>query len=51
MKGKWHASIEAIAKVTTDVLKTVSINDMEKSFDNLLERANVCIDAEGEYID
>jgi len=51
MKGKWHASIEAIEKATTDVLKTIPIKDMEKSFDNLLERANLCIDAEGVYID
>ena len=51
MKGKWHSSIEAIEKATTDVLKTIPIKDMDKSFDNLLERANLCIDAEGEYID
>ena len=49
MKGKWHASIEAIEKATTDVLKAIPIKDMEKSFDNLLEHANLCIDAQGEY--
>ena len=50
MKEKWHASIEAIEKATTDVLKTIPIKNMENLFDNLLERANLCIDAEEEYI-
>lgn len=51
MKGKRHESIEAIESAVTDVLKTIPKKDIEKSFDNLLERANLCIGAEGEYID
>lgn len=51
IKGKLHESVEAIQSTVTDVLKTITKKDIEKSFDNLLVRANLCIDAEGDYID
>ena len=38
MKGKHYADVDAIQKVSTAITK----DDLKKSFDNLLDRANRC---------
>ena len=40
MKGKRYADVDAIQK-----------DDLKKSFDNLLDRANRCIQCEGDYFE
>ena len=42
MKGKRYADVDAIQKAS---------NDLKKSFDNLLDRANRCIQCEGDYFE
>ena len=47
MKGKRSADVDAIQKASTAIPK----DDLKKSFDNLLDRANRCIQCEGDYFD
>ena len=49
MKGKRFASVEAIQKACTDILKDIPVNDLEHSFEKLLYRAKQCIEAGGDY--
>ncbi|CAK9801097.1 Mariner Mos1 transposase [Anthophora plagiata] len=51
MKGNRFASIEDIQRSTTSNLNIIPINDIKRSFNALLERANCCISAEGEYFE
>ena len=39
MKGKRFASVEAIQKACTDILKDIPVNDLKHSFEKLLDRA------------
>ena len=43
MKGKRHADVDAIQKASTATLNAIPKDDLKKSFDNLLDRANHCI--------
>ena len=47
MKGKRYADVDAIQKASNAVLK----HDLKKSFDNLLDGANRCIQCEGDYFE
>ena len=51
MKGKRFASVEAIQKACTDILKDISVNDLQHSFEKLLDRAKQCIVAGGDYFE
>lgn len=51
MKGNRYADVDAIQKATTAILNAISTNDLKKSFDNLLDRAKRCIQAEGDYFE
>ncbi len=51
MKGKRYIDVDAIQKAATTILNAVPKDDLKKSFDNLLERANRCIQSEGEYFE
>lgn len=51
MKGKRYADVEAIQKACTDILKDISIDDLKHSFDMLLDRANRCIESQGDYFE
>ena len=50
MKGKRFASVEAIQKACTDILKDIPVNDRKRSFKKLLDRAKQCIEARGDYL-
>ena len=50
MKGKRFADLDAIQNASTAVLNALPKDDLKKSFDNLLDRANRCIQCEGDYI-
>ena len=43
MKGKRYADVDA----STAILNAIPKDDLKKSFDNLLDRANRCIQCEG----
>ena len=49
MKGKRYADVDAIQKASTAILNAIPKDDLKKSFDNLLDRANRCIQCEGDY--
>lgn len=51
MKGKRFDDVKHIQKATTDILKKITVEEMKKSFDELLNRANRCIAAEGDYFE
>ena len=51
MKGKRFASVEAIQKACTDILKDIPVNDLKHSFEKLLDRAKQCIEARGDYFE
>ena len=40
MKGKRYADVDAIQNASTAVLNALPKDDLKKSFDNLLDRAN-----------
>ena len=51
MKGKRFASVEAIQKACTDILKDIPVNDRKDSFEKLLDRAKQGIEAGGDYFE
>ena len=51
MKGKCYADVDAIQKASTAILNAIPKVDLKKSFDNLLDRANRCIQCEGDYFE
>ena len=51
MKGKRFASVEAIQKACTDILKDIPVNGLKHSFEKLLDRAKQCIVAGGDYFE
>ena len=51
MKVKRYADVEAIQKASTAILKAIPNDDLKKKFDNLLDRANRCIQCEGDYFE
>ena len=51
MKGKRYADVDAIQKASTVILYAIPKNDLNKSFDNLLDRANRCTQCEGDYFE
>ena len=51
MKGKSYADVDAIQKASTTILNALPKDHRNKSFDNLLDRANRCIPCEGDYFE
>ena len=51
MKGIRYSDIDAIQKASTAILNAIQKDDLKKSFDNLLDRANCCIQCEGDYFE
>ena len=51
MKGKRYADVAAIQKASTAILNAIPKNDLKKSFDNLLDHSNRCIQYEGDYFE
>ena len=51
MKGKHYADVDAIQKASTAIINAISKEDLKKSFDNLLDPANRCIQCKGNYFD
>ena len=51
MKGKRYADVAAIQKASIAILNAILKDDLKKSFDNLLDRANRCIQCEGDYFE
>ena len=51
MKGKHYADVDAIQKASTGILNAIPMDDLKKSFDKLLDRANRCIQCEGDYFE
>ena len=51
MKGKRYADVDAIQKASTAILNAILKDDLKKSFDSLLDRANRCIQCEGDYFE
>ena len=51
MKGKRYADVDAIQKASTAILNAIPKDELKKSFDNLLDRANRCIQCEGDYFE
>ena len=51
IKGKHCADVDAIQKASTVTLNAIPKDDLKKSFDNLLDRANRCIQCEGDYFE
>ena len=51
MKGKRYADVDAIQKAWIAILNAIPKDDLKKSFDNLLDRANRCIQCEGDYFE
>ena len=47
MKGKRYADVDAIQKASTAMPNAIPKDDLKKSFDNVLDRANRCISAKG----
>ena len=50
-KGKRYADVDAIQKASNAIHNAIPMDDQKKSFDNLLDRANRCIQCEGDYFD
>jgi hypothetical protein len=50
MKGNRYDSIEDIQKATTSIINNIPVNEMKK-FEAFVERANRCINAEGNYFE
>ena len=50
MKGKRYADVDAIQKASTAILNVIPKDDLKKSFDNLLDRANR-IQCKGDYFE
>ena len=51
MKGKRSVDVDAILKASTAILNAIPKDDLKKSFDNLLDPANRCIQCEGDYFE
>ena len=51
MKGKRYADVDAIQKASTAIRNVIPKDDLRKSFDNLLDRANRCFQCEGNYFE
>ena len=51
MKGKRYADVDAIQKASTAILNAIPKDDLKKSFANLLDRANRCIQCEGNHFE
>ena len=51
MKGKPYAYFDAIQNASTAVLYAIPKDNLKKSFDNLLDRANGCIQCEGDHFE
>ena len=51
MKGKCYAVVDAIQKASTAILNAIPKDDLKKSFDNFLDRANRCIQCVGDYFE
>ena len=51
MKGKRYVDVNAIQKTSTTIYNGIPKDDLKKSFDNLLDRANRCIQCEGDYFE
>ena len=51
MKRKRFASVEAIQKACTDILKDIPVNDLKHCFEKLLDRAKQCIEVGGDYFE
>ena len=51
MNGKLYADVDAIQKASTGALNAIPKDDLKKSFDNLLDRANRCNQCEGAYFE
>ena len=47
MKGKRYGDVDAIQKASTAILNAIPKDDLKKSFDNLLDRANRRIQCAG----
>ena len=50
MKGTRYADVDAIQKSSTAILNAIPKDDLKNSFD-LLDRANRCIQCEGDYFE
>ena len=51
MKGKRFADVDAIQKASIAILKAIPKDDLKKSFDNLLDHANRCIQCEEDFFE
>ena len=51
MKGKRYADVGAIQKASTAILNAICKDDLKNSFDNLLDRANRCIQCEVDHFE
>ena len=51
MKGRRYADVDAIQKASTAILNAIPKDDLKKSSDNLLNRANRCIQFEAYYFE
>ena len=51
MKRKRFASVEAIQKACTDILKDIPVNDLKHSFEKILDRAKQCVEAGGDHFE
>ena len=51
MKGKRNTDVDAIQKASTAIFNAIPKDNLKKSFDNLLDRANRCIQCEGDYFE
>ena len=51
LKGKRYADVDAIQKASTAILNVIPKDDLKKSFDNLLDRSNRCIQCERDYFE
>ena len=51
MKEKRYADVDAIQNASTAILNAIPKDDLKKSFDNLLDSANRCIQCEGDYFE
>ena len=51
MKGKRYPDVDAIQKASTAIRNAIPKDDLKKSFDNLLDRANRYILCERDYFE
>lgn len=49
MKGNRYEDKEAIQKAWNGILWAIPATDLKHSFDNLLDRVKLCIEAEGDF--